>query len=247
MILIALAAVSAVCALVYGAALVHRPPSWARTVVKTAAVALLAAIAVASNQAWTLAAALALSAAGDAFLAGDPDRWLPAGLAAFLVAHLFYVALFLTIGGGWPHGAALTVALIVLAAAASLFVWLAPRLGKLGPAVALYVLALGAMAATSLALPPLLRLAAVGALAFMASDALLSAELFRGFRLAGSARLTAAAVWVLYYAGQALILAAFLVTTSLPMAWREASLAMASPARSSGKVSETCGLISPAA
>ena len=45
----------------------------------------------------------------------------------------------------------------------------------------------------------------VGALAFMASDAILSADLFAGARLARSERLSGYAIWALYYGGQAAI------------------------------------------
>ena len=43
----------------------------------------------------------------------------------------------------------------------------------------------------------------VGALAFMASDAILSFDLFKKAKLFGSPRLTAWAVWFLYWGGQA--------------------------------------------
>ncbi len=41
-----------------------------------------------------------------------------------------------------------------------------------------------------------------GAVAFMASDAILSFELFKGAGLLGSPRLTAWAIWFLYWGGQ---------------------------------------------
>jgi uncharacterized membrane protein YhhN len=75
----------------------------------------------------------------------------------------------------------------------------------LKPAVLAYVLAIVAMVVASLLLPSLRWPAAVGALAFMASDAVLALDLFKGVKLLGSPRLTAWAVWFLYFGGQALI------------------------------------------
>lgn len=90
-------------------------------------------------------------------------------------------------------------------AAAAMLVRLWRSLGALKPAVVLYVLAIVAMVSTSLLLPRLRWPATVGALAFMASDAVLSFDLFKGARLAGSPRLTAWAVWFLYFGGQVMI------------------------------------------
>jgi uncharacterized membrane protein YhhN len=67
-----------------------------------------------------LAIALALCAVGDAFLAGDPKRWLPFGLTAFLAGHIVYGLLFWRERG--PVGMAFwaVAPLIVLAGAAML-------------------------------------------------------------------------------------------------------------------------------
>ena len=83
--------------------------------------------------------------------------------------------------------------------------WLWPHLGTMRAAVSIYVAAIVAMLATSLLLPWQAWPVMVGAVAFMASDAILSAELFRKARLGNSERLSAYAVWALYYAGQAAI------------------------------------------
>lgn len=82
------------CAALYGLVLVQRPPSFPRTLVKTVAVGALAVLAYLEGGGSSLAIALALCAVGDAFLAGDPKRWLPFGLAAFLAGHVVYVLLF---------------------------------------------------------------------------------------------------------------------------------------------------------
>jgi uncharacterized membrane protein YhhN len=201
-----LAGASLAAALVYGLALSSRPPSLARMLTKTAAVGLLAVIAVVAGAPWSLVAALAFSAAGDAFMA-DPERFLPPGLTSFLVAHLLYVPLFLAFGSlallAEPLRAAGMAATILLAL--GLLRWLWPELGKLRSAVVAYVVAITAMVSTSFLLPAALWPAMVGAVAFMASDAILAGELFRKAKLAGSQRLTDWAVWFLYYGGQALI------------------------------------------
>lgn len=201
---LALWGVAGICAAVYGLWLVHRPRSLIRTLVKTLATTALAALAYLEGGGPWLAVALAFCAAGDAFLAGDPKRWLPFGLAAFLAGHVVYGLLF------WreraPAGAAfLTVAPMVVLAAATMLVLLWRSLGKLKPAVVLYVLAIVVMVTTSLLLPRFRWPAAIGAVAFMASDVVLAFDLFKGARLLGSPRLTAWAVWFLYFGGQAMI------------------------------------------
>jgi uncharacterized membrane protein YhhN len=201
---LALWSVAGLCAALYGLVLVHRPPSFVRTLVKTVAVGALAVLAYLEGGGPWLAIALALCAAGDAFLAGDPKRWLPFGLAAFLAGHVVYVLLF------WreraPVGTAFwAIAPLIVLAAAVMLVQLWRSLGPLKPAVVLYVLAIVAMVATSLLLPRLRWPATIGAVAFMASDAILSFDLFKGAKLLGSPRLTAWAVWFLYFGGQAMI------------------------------------------
>lgn len=191
-------------AILYGLVLVGRPPSATRTLVKTVATGALAVLAYWRGDGPLLAVALALCTIGDAFLAGDPKRWLPFGLAAFLAGHLVYVLLFWDERG--PPGTRFwVIAPLVALAAAAMLARLWGSLGALKPAVTAYGLAIVAMVATSLLLPGPRWPATLGALAFMASDAILSLDLFKGTKLAGSPRLTAWAVWFLYFGGQALI------------------------------------------
>lgn len=203
--------VSALSALVYGALWVLGPVSPLRTVVKMGPVAALALIAYLTGPqhglSLLLPAALALSAVGDGFLAGDPKRWLPLGLASFLLAHLVYVALFWSVGATSALSEPIRPILIGAAAISGIgmLAWLWPHLGAMRGAVSAYVAAIVAMLATSLLLPWTAWPVMVGAAAFMASDAILSADLFRGARLAGSERLSGYAIWALYYAGQAFI------------------------------------------
>jgi hypothetical protein len=140
----ALGIVSLVAALLYGLWLTHQPPSWYRTLVKTLAVAALAGACLTSTGApLLLVLALAFSALGDAFLAGDAKKWLQPGMAAFFVAHVLYVPLFLGYGTGlsefghlgWRLGAALGT----LAVGALLVRWLWLSFGQMRFMVAFYI------------------------------------------------------------------------------------------------------------
>ena len=203
--------VSALSALAYGVFWVLAPISPLRTVIKIVPVAALALIAYLTGPqhgvALLLPAALVLSAVGDGFLAGDPKRWLPLGLASFLVAHLIYVALFWSAGGPSALSEPIRPVLIGLSALSGIGMlrWLWPHLGAMRGAVSAYVAAIVAMLASGLLLPWTAWPVMVGALAFMASDAILSADLFRSARIAGSERMSAYAIWALYYGGQAAI------------------------------------------
>ena len=201
---------SAIAAAIYGLALVSRRASLAKTLVKVAAVGLLTVLAYGIGAPLPLIAALALSTIGDGFLAGDGERWLPAGLAAFLFAHLAYIRLFLGEGGG--VGALMAEQWRAVGVAAALIgglamiAWLWNGLGKLRPAVVVYAGALAIMTATALTLPRWLWPAMAGAVAFFLSDAILSAEIFKNRR----GPWTAQAVWWLYYGAQAAITWAYL-------------------------------------
>ncbi|WKE64237.1 lysoplasmalogenase [Gallaecimonas kandeliae] len=127
---------------------------------------------------WLLAG-LALSTVGDIFLMLPKERFI-AGLSAFLLAHLCYVAAFWP-GLGAPHWPWL--ALLVLAAApVAWLLW--PGLGVLKGPVVGYMAAIVAMAWLAgeryLGEPNVgTALAAAGALVFMLSDSLLALDRFR--------------------------------------------------------------------
>ncbi|MDR3508012.1 MAG: lysoplasmalogenase [Caulobacteraceae bacterium] len=197
-------------ALAYGLIFVERPPSLVKTVVKTLAVGLLALLVYVRGAPALLVAALGLSALGDAFLAGEPKTWLRHGLGAFLAAHLAYVWLFAADGGGRAAMIAEPVRALgvagAFAAGVTMMSWLWASIGPLRPAVTVYAAALAAMVATAFTLPRFLWPAMPGAVLFLLSDAILSAELFKGLR----SRLASHSVWGLYYAAQALITFAYL-------------------------------------
>jgi uncharacterized membrane protein YhhN len=187
-----------------------RAPSAGRTAVKATAVGALAVLAYISDAPTALVVALVLSSLGDAFLAGDPRRWLPTGLASFLLAHIAYIWLFMQDGGGRAALAAEPVralgVILAFTAGATMLAWLWGSLGALKAAVALYALALSAMVAAAFTLPKILWPGMLGAVWFMASDAILSAELFRALRTRASSQ----AVWWLYYGAQGAITYAYL-------------------------------------
>lgn len=207
-----LTGLSLLTALIYGFVMTGRPPSVTRTVIKTAAVIAIAVIAFLSGTPWPLAAGLLLCAAGDAFLAGDPKRWLPAGLGVFLLGHVLYIFLFQEMRDPALEMTAPQIAgaVAVGVAALAMLAWLWTHLGPMRAAVTLYVIAIAVMVGSSFLLPLAYWPAMAGAAAFMASDAILAGDLFREAKVLGSQRLTGWAVWFLYYGGQAAIAFAFL-------------------------------------
>ena len=176
-----------------------------KLVVKTGSTALLAGFAYLAGGPWLLVAALALSSVGDAFLALDGEKWLKPGMAAFFLAHIAYVALF----WGLPQadrGLLILAAQVVLVFGGVIFIrWLAPWLAEMRYPVFAYGAVILMMGAAALRLDPQYLLVIIGAMMFIASDVILSLQLFT--RPAGEApRLAPSlAVWGLYFFGQALI------------------------------------------
>ena len=182
-------------------------PSWPKSVIKTAAVALLAVAAgIAGGPIW-LVAALALGAVGDFCLSRYGESWFLAGVAAFALAHLAYVVLFQDVIGhdvaliftGWR--ALVALILICFAATMAWFLW--PRTGALRWPVMIYLCIIIAMGFAALALP-LVGLAMFAALLFIVSDAVLATELFLIPQGHGAQKRTPYAVWLTYWGAQAL-------------------------------------------
>ena len=133
---------------------------------------------------WLLAA-LVFCLIGDVALMRRGDLAFAAGLAAFLVGHGLFIAVFLnrqtefTWPAWWP---------VLVVYAVGMLAWLLPKTGKLAPAVLLYVAAIMGMAlsAGSLAAGGLSATVAwqgkplvlLGALLFVASDTLLAIDRF---------------------------------------------------------------------
>lgn len=146
-------------------------------------------------------AGLLFSLAGDVFLMLPRDRFV-AGLASFLVAHLFYVAAF---APRPPTLAAPLVLALLVAYGIVLLRALWPRLGSLRAPVTLYAAALLVMAwqaaehSSVLGTAPAL-LAAIGAGLFVVSDSALAWQRFRQRHAYGQA-----VVLGTYFAAQWLI------------------------------------------
>lgn len=191
-----------------------RAPSLRRSAAKTAAVGLLAVLAFLQGGPVLLIAALALSAAGDAFLAQEGEKPFFAGLASFLLAHVAYVVLFLRTGDGLgilasqPWRVALCAICIV--AAMGLLRRLLPVAGpQMRLPVTLYTDAILAMlvAAATVRAPAIVA----GAVLFVVSDTLLAIGRF--LLAPGDPRqpVLGAAVWVSYFLAQAAITLGFLL------------------------------------
>lgn len=170
---------------------------------KPATMVMLTGVAVALTPAhdagarrWWFVAALVLSLAGDVLLVLPSDAFV-AGLAAFLVGHLCYLAGFWADG---PGATALVVALLVVAAVVAPVA--ARILGALGGQprlripVGLYIGVISVMLATAAAVGN--PLAAAGAALFVTSDALIAWNRFvKPFPRAG------VLIMMTYHLGQA--------------------------------------------
>lgn len=182
-------------------------PSRLRSVVKTVPLAAFALAAWLVGAPWLLVAALALSALGDLALSEQSERAFLAGLSAFALAHLAYIALFLSLDP-LPFWHVLRDEPVLAAALAALWVstgyWLTPHTGRLTWPVRAYVVLIVFMglAALGLGRGPV----AGGAGLFILSDLVLALMLFR---LKEDDPLTAPSgwlVWCFYIAGQLFIL-----------------------------------------
>lgn len=177
------------------------------TVAKPLVLALLVAAVVASTPTmvgWLVVAGLTGSLIGDVFLLPRVDRFI-SGLAAFLIAHLLFIAAFvssiqletrihvigLLLGAGVAAVTWLTVGREIIAASRS-------HEPPVPGAVLVYVVVLGVMLASGLAVQS--PLAAVGVVLFAGSDAVLGWHRFVA-ELANGRLVT----HVLYHLGQSLL------------------------------------------
>ena len=196
-------------ALAYGFVFSFRGDGPARTLLKVSGVLILAGIAFAAGGTWLLWGALIASAVGDAFLAGKPERWLLPGMAAFFLAHVFYVVLFWQLGEageGWSLPVKIAQTALVVAGAFYIR-WLVPWIGKpMRLPVILYGAVILMMGAAAIALPGAFWPVTIGALMFIASDSILAHQLFCRPAEAPPNKLASYAVWFLYFFGQAAIM-----------------------------------------
>ncbi|UCG26013.1 MAG: lysoplasmalogenase [Chloroflexota bacterium] len=142
-------------------------------------VALLAPDPPAALYKWLVVAGLVFSLAGDVFLMLSGDYFV-AGWAAFLIAHLVYIAAFVSDGGPywsiWPLLAGLAYGLATLR-----YLW--PHLGRMKAPAALYMLVIVLMAWQAAGRIPQgsglsAWLAFGGAVLFVASDSIMTVYRF---------------------------------------------------------------------
>jgi len=188
-------------------AIERQPPSTLRTGLKTVAIGLwvplplIALPGAAALPLVLLALAFLLSSAGDLFLAmKDDPRNFQRGLAAFLAAHIFYLAIMVPLASG-PEGLVANAAsLLTGAGALALYFWLRPNLGSSQLPVAAYLVTILFMALAALAIPAAQPWLGLGAILFVISDGVIAADKFgRPISYRG------VIVWTTYYAGQALM------------------------------------------
>ena len=172
---------------------------------------------IARERRW-LVAALLFSAAGDYLLA--MPWWEPSfvlGLAAFLVAHLCFLAALLPLArSSRPSRSRLAATAAVVAACAALLVWFWPRLIAEGMAVpvTLYMAVLGAMVCATLLARLPTPWTALGAVCFAVSDAIIGIS-----RFVLESEALAVPIWWMYAASLLLITAGLLFgRTSAPSA-----------------------------
>lgn len=192
---------AALLAALYEIAFCWRGTSWPKSLIKTGSVAALALAAPGFAAPMLIVAGLALGALGDFFLSRPGEKAFLAGMGAFAAGHLAYAAEFLVPGTLPP----LFPALVLLALGASTELWLAPRTGALRWPVRFYVGVITLMALAALTLGPDRQIALFGAVLFVASDLLLSLDLFV-VKSPALNRLLSHALWAAYWSGQALIL-----------------------------------------
>lgn len=212
-----LSSISVASAFAYGVRYVHLPPSVARMICKTAAVGAMTLISALSGGPILLTLALAFGTLGDACLAWRSERAFLAGLVAFLLGHLAYVVMLWGTSNGIEVFGQDLWRLALLGLLAVLAVWvmrlLLPHLGEMRLPVLIYTAVILAMGVTALSLPLAwpIGLAIFGALMFIASDAILGVELFVVKAETSDWRWPPVLLWLLYWAGQSLIVLAILL------------------------------------
>lgn len=195
-----LLAISIICATIY-----FFSPSWipfpGGVVIKGATVSLLAVIVArmtAGRVRLLLGAALVLSAAGDVLLALG-ERLFIYGLVVFLIAHLFYLALWVSY---WPRPFqarfdqwALLLAVIVYAVVLSWRIW--PGLGGMKWPVVAYIIVITLMVAAAALAAFTTQMVVLGAVLFLISDSLIGLSRFHQPPPYASYW-----IWSTYYLGQ---------------------------------------------
>ena len=207
-ILLALSAILAITYGAYGSSLyTGEPPYIVGTIFKASSIVILGVIALIARSN-LLAAGLFFGALGDALLAWSPDTFLY-GAFAFLIGHLFYIALWLRTGIGVATalkqpGRAYAAFVLVLCAIAMTWV-LVPRDNAMFVPLSVYTGVLTLMALTSFTVPAERWLVIVGAVLFFISDGFVAWNMFHHDPDPTLAYWRSFAGWMIYWAGQAAI------------------------------------------
>lgn len=187
---------------------VRATPSATRMVFKTASTVLLGLFAYQRAGNTLIVPALLLGALGDAFLAWPGDEAFLKGLSSFLVAHLFYIGLFVRAGGGleqmwadsWRQGLAAFMLLLAPIQSSILMPRVSP---KLQVPILAYSSTILVMVFSVLTVDDAVIVG--GATLFALSDAILSTDEFVLPKDSALRSPMQHAVWILYYSGQLLI------------------------------------------
>jgi uncharacterized membrane protein YhhN len=205
-----LLALSTVLAITYGAfsssLYEGAPPFVLGTLFKASSIIVLGLIALLARSR-LLGAGLLFGALGDALLAWSPNTFLY-GAFAFLIGHLFYIALFLRAGlgvGALKQPPRLIAAIALIIAAFAMTSLLVPRDNAMFVPLSIYTGVLTLMALTSFTLPVTRWLAMAGAVLFFISDGFVAWNMFHHDPDPTLAFWRSFAGWMIYWAGQAAI------------------------------------------
>jgi uncharacterized membrane protein YhhN len=206
-----LLALSVLCSLTYLITTDFRPYP-GRVIVKAASIApfaLIAFRALRNSDGMLLGISLLFSTLGDIFLGLRREDMFIYGLASFLVAHIFYVILFIK---KFPRPLATTsgqklLLLLLVVYSAAFIMWLVPGLGNFMLPVLAYVLVITAMCMTAILARFSSSWVVAGAVLFLISDSMIGAGRFRE-----PAPLSNYLVWITYYLAQFFITIGFLIS-----------------------------------
>lgn len=199
----ALLLIGLIAAVIYALVFCYRGPSVAKTVVKAVPLLSFGLAALVTFAHPLVIGALFLSAVGDIALSRDGEKPFLVGLFGFALAHVLYIVHFWGLAGGLDISLGV---LLVMIFAASTEVWLTPHTREMKWPVRIYVMLIALMGMTALGLPAM-PLAVIGAFAFLASDTILSIQLFRMSDASRWQVPASVTLWGLYVGGQFAILA----------------------------------------
>lgn len=208
-LMILLLVTAVVLGLLYGIYWLPQSISYKRSFFKTIPVVLLSLVALNAYSfglvSIFLFIALALSAAGDAFLSRDGERLFLAGLGAFLMSHLTFVALFIVGWGSVHHPNIQTVMLVFAIVVLILLVLrnLWAHLGEMKLPVVIYTFVIAAMVVSAWVTGQNYLLL-FGVTLFAFSDLILAHEMFV-WQDKVKKRVASSTVWFSYLAAQTII------------------------------------------